>query len=90
MRCAFCVKNGETEQFVRSHTLHNSETGHVECPILRSWHCELRGATGDFAHTRSHCPCIRMQQEEMQSTARAITSTRGQTNGMKHKYRVKN
>merc|ERR1719397_2340378 len=51
--CAFCKKNGETVDVYRSHNLR--EAGLVTCPQLRDMVCELCGATGDWAHTRTYC-----------------------------------
>merc|ERR1719397_121490 len=51
--CAFCKKNGESVDVYRSHNLR--EDGLVTCPQLRDMVCELCGATGDWAHTRTYC-----------------------------------
>jgi len=88
--CAFCAKNGESSKFLKSHNLRDSKTGVLECPILRSHHCEICGATGDFAHTRSHCPRFHMQQGGVQSTAHAIRGTRRKPKRMERKNWVKN
>jgi hypothetical protein len=81
-RCSLCAKNGEPEAVVTSHTLYNSETKVVSCPILRAYRCEACSATGDYAHTRSYCPRIRMLEGNVQSTTIALKSTRRQANGM--------
>ena len=46
-------RNGETREVYQSHNLR--EGGRVTCPVLRQHKCELCGATGDSAHTRSYC-----------------------------------
>lgn len=51
--CNFCKRNGETSTVFLSHNLR--EEGKVTCPILWKHKCELCGATGDKAHTRSYC-----------------------------------
>ncbi|KAM7294827.1 nanos homolog 2 [Ixodes scapularis] len=56
LECAFCKKNGERRSFARTHVLKDKFTGHVVCPILRKYKCEMCGATGDNSHTRSYCP----------------------------------
>ena len=85
--CAFCSKNQEPKHVVRDHNLHDSETGLVQCPVLRRHCCEVCGATGDYAHTRSHCPRIHMQEgRRVQSTALAVKSTLRKSNGMKRKH----
>ncbi|XP_069703597.1 uncharacterized protein [Periplaneta americana] len=81
-RCSFCAKNGETEAMVTSHNLYNPETKVVQCPILRAYRCESCNATGDFAHTRSYCPRIRMLEGNVKSATIALKSTRRQANGM--------
>ena len=53
--CAFCKKNGEAPFVYKNHSLRNPITGHVTCPILYAHQCELCGAKGPFAHTRSYC-----------------------------------
>lgn len=52
--CAFCKENGERFELYTSHSLRRGRR--VECPILRGHVCEICGATGDRAHTRSYCP----------------------------------
>ncbi|KAI1293794.1 Nanos -like protein 1 [Halotydeus destructor] len=53
--CGFCRTNGETMENCSSHSLKDA-SGKVTCPILSRHVCELCGATGPEAHTRSHCP----------------------------------
>jgi len=53
--CGFCRGNGECLDVYSSHSLRSS-TGTVSCPYLRGHVCEICGATGDQAHTRSYCP----------------------------------
>ena len=57
--CGFCRKNDERKEFYTSHRLKDAN-GKVICPILRKHQCELCGATGDQAHTRSYCPIARI------------------------------
>ncbi|KAE8752405.1 hypothetical protein FOCC_FOCC000877 [Frankliniella occidentalis] len=68
--CAFCKGNGELPSLYNDHRLHAKQpdgTMRVECPVLQRlkyypFHmfqktmCEICGATGAYAHTRSHCP----------------------------------
>ncbi|KAK3921043.1 Nanos-like protein 2 [Frankliniella fusca] len=56
--CVFCKKNGESASTYESHGLsfHNGKETIISCPILRKLRCEMCGATGDQAHTRTHCP----------------------------------
>uniref|UniRef100_T1KF12 Nanos-type domain-containing protein n=1 Tax=Tetranychus urticae TaxID=32264 RepID=T1KF12_TETUR len=56
--CVLCKKNGETEEFYQSHTLRDPQ-GRVTCPILVKHVCEICGATGPLAHTRSYCPFLK-------------------------------
>ena len=58
--CAFCRNNGEPAQIYRDHKLR--EGGVVTCPYLREIVCELCGATGDQAHTRTYCPMNNQQR----------------------------
>jgi hypothetical protein len=83
--CGFCFKNRETKQIVRSHVLRNSNTGKIECPILRAHRCEVCGATGDLAHTRSYCPHTQTEERRAQSTALSVQSTPRQSNGLERK-----
>ncbi|KAF7283857.1 uncharacterized protein LOC143191210 [Rhynchophorus ferrugineus] len=53
--CKFCYKNGERKIVYSSHVL-KSASGEITCPILRNHTCEICGAAGGNAHTRSHCP----------------------------------
>ncbi|XP_052126182.1 actin nucleation-promoting factor WASL-like [Frankliniella occidentalis] len=57
--CAFCKGNGELPSLYNDHRLHAKQpdgTMRVECPVLQRLKCEICGATGAYAHTRSHCP----------------------------------
>ena len=53
MQCNFCKQNGETSGVFTSHNLRDGKR--ITCPFLRRHVCELCGATGDDAHTRSYC-----------------------------------
>lgn len=53
--CAFCRKNKERREFYTTHVVKDS-WGKVICPVLRKYICPVCGATGDEAHTISHCP----------------------------------
>lgn len=53
--CVLCKKNGEQRDFYVSHVLKDSR-GKVVCPILRKYVCPTCSATGDNAHTITHCP----------------------------------
>jgi hypothetical protein len=64
--CAFCKRNGETSTVYTSHNLR--ERGKVTCPILWKHSCELCGATGDKAHTRSYC-LLAASQRSLQQDA---------------------
>jgi len=60
--CKFCKNNREPRKFYLSHSTMDSN-GDVICPILQQYRCELCGATGTKAHTRSYCPFSRMIRE---------------------------
>lgn len=53
--CGFCKRNKEPESVYTSHQLRDPN-GQVTCPQLFKYRCELCGATGAEAHTRSYCP----------------------------------
>lgn len=56
--CNFCKQNGSPYQFRKSHQLKDA-FGNVVCPILSSYICDICGATGIRAHTRTYCPVLR-------------------------------
>ena len=58
-KCSFCERNGEPITIYTSHYLR--EGGRVTCPQLRGLVCQECGATGDQAHTRTHCPKLSHQ-----------------------------
>ncbi|XP_022254052.1 nanos homolog 3-like [Limulus polyphemus] len=58
LECAFCKRNGDRKSFTQSHVVRDTITGMVVCPVLRKHRCEVCGATGDNAHTRSYCPRV--------------------------------
>lgn len=78
--CSFCKKNGERPNIYNSHQLHCTDSNGrrvVECFVLRSVRCPLCGATGDDAHTISHCP----HSSTRVPIALALKSTLRQCNG---------
>ena len=79
--CTFCLKNGERTEMVKSHNLRKPDSNLVECPILRAYTCETCHATGDYAHTRSYCPKLRMLEGKVCSATIALKSTLRQANG---------
>ncbi|XP_063226347.1 uncharacterized protein LOC134533070 isoform X1 [Bacillus rossius redtenbacheri] len=82
--CRFCWRNNEPPAVYTSHNLHDSDTGRiVTCPVLLRHVCEMCGATGVQAHTRSHCPISRQLSvgRNTISTTLAIKSTYRQSNG---------
>ncbi|XP_052130129.1 nanos homolog 2-like [Frankliniella occidentalis] len=56
--CRLCRNNGETFEVLSSHTLHADVVGTrlTTCPVLQQLMCDICGATGVLAQTRSHCP----------------------------------
>lgn len=52
--CGFCKENGERFEHYTSHRLRQGDR--LVCPVLRGHKCEICGAWGDHAHTRSYCP----------------------------------
>lgn len=65
--CAFCKRNKEPEAIYKSHLL-KDDAGLVTCPQLSKYRCELCGATGRFAHTRSYCPLANNFRRQCQQT----------------------
>lgn len=55
-KCGFCKRNNEPAHVVESHLTKNPVTGKTTCPLLMKYKCEICGATGEDAHTRSYCP----------------------------------
>lgn len=77
--CSFCKKNGERPELYNDHQLHQvtHEGKRVSCPVLRSVKCPICGATGDTAHTLSHCP----HSKNRVSVALMLKNTARQGNG---------
>lgn len=65
--CAFCKRNKEPEAVYKNHSLKDA-AGLVTCPQLSKYRCELCGATGQFAHTRSYCPLANNFRRQCQQT----------------------
>ncbi|CAM9490065.1 unnamed protein product [Lampetra planeri] len=63
IRCAFCYSNGASVRTCSSHALKDAD-GRVQCPVMRAYSCPLCGASGDWAHTISHCPTAREPQRK--------------------------
>lgn len=57
--CGFCKNNGAAPEIYGSHSLKDG-SGLVQCPRLRSFICPMCGSTGDYAHTKSHCPSYKI------------------------------
>lgn len=67
--CGFCKRNREPSQVYLSHKL-KDESGKVTCPQLSRHICELCGATGPEAHTRSYCPQVVRLREQQKARER--------------------
>ena len=78
--CGFCKKNGEPVSIYTSHRLHG-EQGRVSCPYLRELVCELCGATGDFAHTRTYCPSLKTRRDQAAAIPTLLKATKHQSDG---------
>jgi len=77
--CKFCKNNGESPDSYRSHVLRNPGTGQLICPVLREHKCEVCGATGDDAHTKSYCP--QAKREQKKSLPTLLKETKRQSDG---------
>jgi len=77
--CKFCKNNGESPDSYRSHVLRNPGTGQLICPVLRDHRCEVCGATGDDAHTKSYCP--EAKKEQKKSLPTMLKETKRQSDG---------
>ena len=78
--CGFCKKNGEPISIYTSHRLHG-EHGRVSCPYLRELVCEVCGATGDSAHTRTYCPRLKEKSDQAAAIPTLLKATRHQSDG---------
>ncbi len=82
--CVFCRSNGEAYSTFTSHAIRCPVTGQLICPVLRAHVCELCGATGDDAHTRSYCPTTRGGRERPQrSIPVQLQTTKRQASGIR-------
>lgn len=72
--CAFCFQNKEPSRVYTSHELKDS-LGNVTCPQLAKHVCEVCGATGKMAHTRSYCPNIIAMRELCNSSSQKSSSS---------------
>ncbi|KAG9509392.1 Nanos-like 1, partial [Fragariocoptes setiger] len=73
--CPFCRRNNESDAIVMSHRLRDDQ-GRVTCPQLKKHKCEICGATGELAHTRSYCHQLKHVRELglMRSSSEGIVS----------------
>ena len=78
--CGFCKKNGEPASIYTSHRLHG-ERGRVSCPYLRELVCEVCGATGDTAHTRTYCPSLKTRKDQAAAIPTLLKATKHQSDG---------
>jgi len=79
--CRYCMTNSRNLQMRNEAMRHvcKDELGRVVCPILSQHECEYCGATGENAHTRTHCPfsCSAVKtQKELSRTRRNSTGIR--------------
>lgn len=78
--CSFCRQNGETWDFYATHQLKDRH-GNVTCPILQAHVCEICGATGSKAHTRTYCPVLKATGQPLKRTAICLKNTLRDSSG---------